>query len=63
MKDGKLDYHKKPWFLTLAGLAIFGAGYIVGDDNRIEKENAIRANYVWTVSQDEPLKLSARKDQ
>lgn len=30
---------KSPWFLTLVAFAIFGAGYIVGDDNRIEKQN------------------------
>lgn len=33
------DYYKSPWFLTLVAFAIFGAGYIVGDDNRIEKQN------------------------
>ena len=34
----KHEFHKSPWFLTLVGFAIFGAGYIVGDDNRIERE-------------------------
>ena len=60
MKNGKLDYHKSPWFLTLAGLAIFSAGYIAGDDNRIENEDAIRASHVQIVSRDKPVRLTIR---
>lgn len=59
----KLDYHKSPWFLTLVGLVIFGAGYIVGDDNRIEREDAIRAAHVRTVNQDKPVKLAMREEK
>lgn len=33
----KHEFHKSPWFLTLVGFAIFGIGYIAGDDNRIER--------------------------
>ena len=63
MKDGKLDYHKSPWFLTLVGLAIFGAGYIAGADNRIENENAIWANHVCIVTQDKPVRLAMREEK
>lgn len=59
----ELDYYKKPWFLVLAGLAIFGAGYIAGDDNRIEREDAIRANHVQVVDKDKPVKLVMRNDR
>lgn len=59
----KLDYHKSPWFLTLVGLAIFGAGYIVGDDNRIEREDAARAAHIQTISQDKPVKLAMREEK
>lgn len=32
------DYYKSPWFLTLVAFVIWGCGYIMGDDNRIERE-------------------------
>lgn len=35
----KRDYYKSPWFLTFVAFALFGAGYIVGDDTRIKKQN------------------------
>ena len=34
-------FHKSPWFLTIVGLTIFGCGYIVADDSRIEREREL----------------------
>ena len=30
------DYHRSPWFFIL--FSCFGAGYVVADDNRIDRE-------------------------
>ena len=32
------DYHRSPWFFILVAFSCFGAGYVVADDNRIDRE-------------------------
>lgn len=44
------DYCKSPWFLTLVAFAIWGCGYIVGDDARIDRETQQLAQVSKIVS-------------
>ena len=46
----KREFHKSPWFLLLIAFAIFGCGFIAADENRIEKEDAIRARIIKEIA-------------
>ncbi|EQM95286.1 hypothetical protein [Oxalobacter paraformigenes] len=39
------DYYKSPWFLTLVAFIIWGCGYIMADDARIEKQQRIACQW------------------
>ncbi|MCZ4065920.1 hypothetical protein NB636_08120 [Oxalobacter aliiformigenes] len=54
----KSTYYKSPWFLTLLAVVIWGCGYIAGDDNRIERENAMRARQMQSTTQDKTTRLA-----
>ena len=39
------DYYKNPWFLILVAFVIWGCGYIMADDARIEKQQQIACQW------------------
>ncbi len=60
-----MEYHfyRKPWFLMLVAFVIFGCGYIVADDARIERENKFGCVWSKADSPDKPIKIAAREDK
>lgn len=56
------EFYKKPWFLTLVAFVIFGCGYIVADDNRIEQENKFSCNWTKSETANKPVKLASLRE-